>query len=189
MFFIFVSNVNHFIANPVTMKSTIVLFSVLFILFVSCDKKSSSKEREIISNEHQVPKQVEKSNGDLVTKKVYVPVYSNIYQRTRNDRTQLTSTLSIHNTSETDTLFISRIDYFNTEGKFVRSYIKSPIYLSTFETLEYVVDEEDVSGGSGANFVVEWYGNTKLNPLFQAVMIGGLGSKSFSFVTEGVYFE
>jgi len=71
----------------------------------------------------------------------------------------------------------------------VKKYLENPIYLNTFETIEYVVAEQDNSGGSGANFVIEWYGSKKLNPLFQAVMIGGLASKSFSFTTEGVYFE
>ncbi|WP_051229734.1 DUF3124 domain-containing protein [Psychroserpens burtonensis] len=139
--------------------------------------------------DHMVNKRVTSSDSLSKTRKVYVPVYSNIYQRTRNERTSLTSTLSIHNTSETDTLFIKRIDYYNTEGQLVVKHLESPIYVNTFETIEYVVDEQDNSGGSGANFIIEWYGDKKLNPLFQAVMIGGLGNKTFSFTTEGVYFE
>lgn len=159
---------------------------MFLVLFASCDQTTQKEQRELISTDHQVEKAVKKTDSIYKTKKVYVPVYSDIYQRTRQERTSLTSTLSIHNTSETDTLYISRIDYYNTAGKFVRKYIESPIYLNTFETLEYVVDEADNTGGSGANFIIEWYGNDKLNPLFQAVMIGGLGNKSFSFTTEGV---
>lgn len=159
---------------------------LLSTLILGCDDTTPKEKREMISTDHQVEKRVVESDSIYKTKKVYVPVYSDIYQRTRNDRTLLTSTLSIHNTSETDTLFISRIDYYNTEGKLVRKYIESAIFLNTFETLEYVVDEEDKTGGSGANFIIEWYGNEKLNPIFQAVMVGGLGNKSFSFTTEGV---
>ncbi|MBA6154226.1 DUF3124 domain-containing protein [Gelidibacter maritimus] len=162
-------------------------FYVSFIWIFSCESTSQKEQRELISTDHQLEQSHDIRTDSLYeTKKVYVPVYSDIYQRTRNERTLLTSTLSIHNTSETDTLYISRIDYYNTEGKLVRKYIESTIFLTTFETLEYVVDEEDKTGGSGANFVIEWYGNEKLNPLFQAVMIGGLGNKSFSFTTEGV---
>lgn len=171
------------------MKHSLYILFLLFFVIYGCDNPIPRHEESVIVKEN--PVKTKKIQIDSLTKsrKVYVPVYSNIYQRTRNDRTSLTSTLSIHNTSETDTLFISRIDYFNTDGKLVKKYLKSPIYLNTFQTLEYVVDEDDDSGGSGANFVIEWYGDKKLNPLFQAVMIGGLGNKSFSFTTEGVYFE
>lgn len=98
----------------------------------------------------------------------------------------MTSTLSIHNTSDTDTLYITKVDYYNTQGDLVRSYLNSDIYLKTFETMEFVVDENDDSGGSGANFLVEWYGGKHLNPIFQGIMIGGTGNKAFSFTTEGV---
>lgn len=168
------------------MKYSIYFFFVFFILIYACDQTNQKEERELISTDHHLTTPTIFSDSVYKRKKIYVPVYSDIYQRTRNERTSLTSTLSIHNTSETDTLFISRIDYYNTAGKLVRKYIESPIFLNTFETIEYVVGEDDTTGGSGANFVIEWYGNEKLNPIFQAVMIGGLGNKSFSFTTDGV---
>ncbi|HUH27380.1 DUF3124 domain-containing protein [Gelidibacter sp.] len=161
-------------------------FSAFFLLIFACEETTPKEQRKLISTDHELKKSIQKTDSLYKTKKVYVPVYSDIYQRTRNERTLLTSTLSIHNTSETDSLYLSRIDYYNTEGKLVRKHIESTIFLTPFETLEYVVDEEDKTGGSGANFVIEWYGNEKLNPIFQAVMIGGLGNKSFSFTTEGV---
>ncbi len=165
------------------------LLFLILITFISCENPRPRAEETVNVEPH--PLETQKTTMDSLSKsgKVYVPVYSNIYQRTRNERTSLTSTLSVHNTSETDTLFVTRIDYFNTEGKLVKKYLNKTVYLNTFETIEYVVDEEDESGGSGANFVIEWYGSKKLNPLFQAVMIGGLGNKSFSFTTEGVPFE
>jgi hypothetical protein len=171
------------------MKYFKLLLSIPLLALLSCENHVPNSETQILVEDHAIKNLATSSDSLHQTKKVYVPVYSNIYQSTRNDRTSLTSTLSIHNTSETDTLFITRIDYHNTEGKLVKKYLESPIYLNTFETIEYVVDEKDDTGGSGANFVIEWYGSKKLNPLFQAVMIGGLGSKSFSFTTEGVYFE
>ncbi len=166
----------------------IILISLVFLL-IGCKETTPNDEISIPQEDNLVIKRAKKTDSLYPTKKVYVPVYANIYQSTRNTRTSLTSTLSIHNTSETDTLFISRIDYYNTEGKLIYKYLDSPIYLDTFETIEYVVDEQDNSGGSGANFVIEWYGDEKLNPLFQAIMIGGLANKSFSFTTEGVPFE
>ena len=171
------------------MKYTLGFLASLIFMVSSCNQMSQEEKREIITTDHEVKPSKLHNDSIGTTKKIYIPVYSDIYQRTRNDRTPLTSTLSIHNTSETDTLYISRIDYYNTKGEFVRKYIESPIFLKTFETIEYVVDEEDNSGGSGANFVIEWYGSKTLNPIFQAVMIGGLGSKSFSFTTTGVEIQ
>lgn len=167
------------------MKKSYMIYVLLILLLGACEQTTPKENREIISSDHHINKS-KSSDSIIKTNKVYVPVYSDIYQRTRQERIALTSTLSIHNTSENDTLFISRIDYYNTEGNFVRKYIDSPIFLNTFETLEYVVDEDDNSGGSGANFVIEWYGTNQMRPLFQAVMIGGLGNKSFSFSTTGV---
>lgn len=168
------------------------IFLLVAVIFCGCEQPVPNSNPKMTGKDHVYKTRKGGAiNSDSLqkTKKVYVPVYSNIYQRTRNDRTSLTSTLSIHNTSETDTLFVTRIDYYNTEGELVKKHLESTIYVNTFETIEYVVEEQDNSGGSGANFVIEWHGNEKLNPLFQAVMIGGLGSKTFSFTTEGVAFE
>ncbi len=171
------------------MKHSIYHLFLISIILMGCENPIIIEEESAVAKENAVTTKWLRVDSLTKSGKVYVPVYSNIYQRTRNDRTSLTSTLSIHNTSETDTLFITRIDYFNTDGKLVKKYLEAPIYLNTFQTFEYVVDEKDDSGGSGANFVIEWYGDKKLNPIFQAIMIGGLGSKSFSFTTEGVSFE
>tara|TARA_R110000744_G_scaffold282063_1_gene393808 strand:+ start:55 stop:345 length:291 start_codon:yes stop_codon:yes gene_type:complete len=90
----------------------------------------------------------------------------------------LTATLSIRNTSLKDSLFVSKIDYYNTAGDLVRSYIDSPIYLTPMESIDYVIEQQDTSGGSGANFMVNWYSKKHLNPLFQAFMVGAFGSAS-----------
>ncbi len=54
------------------------------------------------------------------------------------------------------------------------------------ESIDYVIEQQDTSGGSGANFLIDWYSKKQLNPLFQAVMVGGLGAQAFSFTTEGI---
>jgi len=54
------------------------------------------------------------------------------------------------------------------------------------ESIDYVIEQHDTSGGSGANFLMDWYFKKPLNPLFQAVIVGGHGAQAFSFTTEGV---
>jgi hypothetical protein len=142
-----------------------------------------------ILDQHMLDRRVNASTVDSLIRQVYVPIYSDIYNQTRDTRTMLTATLSIRNTSIRDSLFVSTIDYYNTQGDLVRSYIDSPIYLKPMESIDYVIEQQDNSGGSGANFLIDWYSKKQLNPLFQAVMVGGLGAQAFSFTTEGIEVE
>ncbi len=117
---------------------------------------------------------------------VYVPIYSDIYFDESSEKCLLSATLSIRNTSFQDSLFVSKIDYYNTAGLLVRSYLSTPISLSPMASVNYVIEREDDSGGSGANFIVELSGNNeKLKPIIEAVMIGNYGNKSFSFLSPG----
>ena len=117
---------------------------------------------------------------------IYVPIYSDIYIDTNNQKHLLTATLSIRNTSFNDTIYISKIDYYNTEGQLVRHYIDRTISINPMGTVNYVIEKEDNSGGSGANFIVELSAkNAEIKPLIQAIMIGQFSNKSFSFSTDG----
>lgn len=114
------------------------------------------------------------------------PFIRYLQSRPATPRTLLTATLSIRNTCIGDSLFISKINYNNTEGDLVWSYLDQTIYLRTMESIDYLIEQQDTSGGSGANFLIDWYSKGPLHPLFQAVMVGGLGAQAFSFTTEGV---
>lgn len=161
------------------------LLTVLLLAITSC-KETSSKESLDILDDHALNRAPNTTNKNSSLHQVYVPIYSDIYNQTRDTRTLLTATLSIRNTSVRDSLFVSKIDYYNTQGDLVRSYIDEPIYLKPMETIDYVIEKQDTSGGSGANFMIDWYSSKKINPLFQAVMVGGLGAQAFSFTTEGI---
>lgn len=163
-----------------------VLIFLFFLSLFSCvEKNPNSEAEEILDN-----RQISENKTDVVTGKikqtVYVPIYSEIYNRTKDTKVLLTATLSIRNTSETDTLFLGRVDYFNTEGELVRGYLDQSIYLKPLETIDYVIEEKDDLGGAGANFLIDWYATKPIKPLFQAVMMGAVSNQAFSFTTEGV---
>lgn len=170
-------------------KKTIFILAWLSLFsfsMVSC-KRPKLKDKPVeILDEHTLDRRVNEALVDSLMREVYVPIYSDIYNQTRDSRTLLTATLSIRNTSIRDSLFISKIDYYNTEGDLVRSYIDQSIYLRPMESIDYVIEQQDTSGGSGANFLIDWYSKRQLTPLFQAVMVGGLGAQAFSFTTEGI---
>lgn len=119
---------------------------------------------------------------------IYVPIYSDIYVTEQNQKSLLAATLSIRNTSLTDSLFISKIDYYSTDGRLLKHFIKGPISLNPQGTINYVVEKEDDTGGSGANFVVTLSAkDASINPLIQSIMIGENGkNQDFAFTAEGV---
>ncbi len=164
-------------------KINLVLFSLVILGCVEDNPNLVTEKTIKAQTMHYLKNTVRDSS--FINRKIYIPIYSNIYRGTRSERTMLTATLSIRNTSEKDSLFVHRVDYFNTEGNLVRRYLNKDIYLDPMETIDYVIEERDTLGGSGANFIVEWYGKKHLTPVIQAVMVGGLANRVFSFTTEG----
>ena len=159
---------------------------LMCIVFFSCVEKNPNKIVEQgILKENKMPLS-EDGFEYPIKKEVYVPIYSDIYNKTKDFRFQLTATLSIRNTSPKDSIFIKNVDYYNTSGDFVRGYIQQPIFLKPLESIEYVIEEEDTAGGSGANFLIKWGANATVKPLFQGVMVGISGQQGFGFTTEGI---
>src|SRR4051812_10035773 len=69
----------------------------------------------------------------------YVPVYSSVSMSQGKLRADFSVTLSVHNASETRPLILKRIAYFDTAGKMVESYLKSPVALKPFATVEVFI--------------------------------------------------
>lgn len=124
----------------------------------------------------------------LESKFTYLPIYSEVYSRSNEDTRNLTATVSIHNMNLNDSLFIMKADYYNSDGEHVRSYIEDPIFLRPMETADIVIHEMDNSGGTGANFLIEWKRSDSLfnTPLIEGVMISTNGQQGISFTTRGV---
>lgn len=118
---------------------------------------------------------------------VYVPVYSDIYNETKDMRYLLTATLSIRNTSYNDTVVVNEIEYFDTRGRLLKEYLDHPVFLVPMATIEYVIEQKDRSGGSGANFMVNWSAKDhRLTPVIQTVMISVSGQQGVAFSCNGV---
>ena len=116
----------------------------------------------------------------------YVPVYSSVSMSQGKLRADFSVTLSIHNASEARPLVLRRIAYFDTAGKLVESYLKTPVALKPFSTIEVFVPASDVRGGTGANFVVDWAAAGEIaEPVVEALMFGAIGSGHYAFVSQG----
>jgi hypothetical protein len=116
----------------------------------------------------------------------YVPVYSSVSMSQGKLRADFSVTLSVHNASETRPLVLKRIAYFDTSGKMVESYLKSPIALKPFSTIEVFIATSDVRGGTGANFVVDWAATGEIaEPAVEALMVGSVGNAHYAFISQG----
>jgi len=121
-----------------------------------------------------------------IRRTVYVAAYSTLRLGSGKGKVDLATTLSIHNTSQERPLNILRVDYFDTAGNLVHSYLPKPIAIRPFGTVEAFVPAENTRGGTGANFIVEWSANGLItDPLIEAVMVGALGAQGFSFASRG----
>lgn len=116
----------------------------------------------------------------------YVPVYSSVSMSQGKLRADFSVTLSVHNASETRPLVLKRIAYFDTSGKMVESYLKSPVALKSFATIEVFITASDVRGGTGVNFVVDWAATGEIaEPAVEALMVGSVGPGHYAFITQG----
>lgn len=119
--------------------------------------------------------------------KVYVPVYSHVYQGPKNRPYNLSALLSIRNVDTEHSITVAYVHYYNDNGEMVRSFFDSPVVIPPMATKEVFIPERDEEGGSGANFTVRWSGGTNVAaPIIQAVMIGTASTQGISFVCDAV---
>lgn len=117
---------------------------------------------------------------------VYVPVYSHIYGYDREQQFLLTVTLSIRNLDMSDSITVYAVDYYDSNGKFLRSFIDKTVAVPPMASVRYIVDESDKSGGSGAKFIVRWKSLKEVNaPIIEGIMIGTRLQQGISFTSRG----
>lgn len=164
------------------MKIKYLTLLIITLLF-SCNEK---KEISSINPENWSKRAIDLSLKDsLEYGKSYLSLYSQIYSRDEQTTHNLTSLISMRNTSELDTIYLLRAEYYETHGKSVRKYFDTPIYLAPMETTEIIIDEMDVLGGTGSNFIIEWkIPKNCPEPLFEGIMTSTMGQQGLSFTTQ-----
>lgn len=116
----------------------------------------------------------------------YVPAYSSVAMSQGRLRVDFSVTLSVHNASETQPLVVRRIAYFDTAGKQVESYLKAPVALKPLATVSIFIPTDDVRGGTGANFIVDWAATGEITePVVEALMVGGVANAHYAFISQG----
>jgi hypothetical protein len=116
---------------------------------------------------------------------VYVPVYSHIYADGGKPY-MLETTLSIRNVDPKRAITVKSVKYIDTNGAVIKEYLDGEMALPALATAEFLVEKQDIEGGSGANFIVMWDAKKPVyEPLIEAVMVGFADAKSISFTSPG----
>jgi hypothetical protein len=165
---------------------TLVSLLLLFTLLSSCEEPSPNVNEageDVLEVNMVYVDDVALTYRDTI----YIPIYSDIYSENRHVKFNLTATLSIRNTSLQDSIYIEDIDYYDSHGNLVRHYLDNVLLLIPMQSIEYVIEEDDNVGGTGANFMVNWGAtHAGVKPIFQGVMISTHEQQSISFITQGV---
>ena len=91
----------------------------------------------------------------------------------------------IRNTDPDHQITILSVDYYDSDGKLLKHYLKQPERLNPMASTRYIVSESDKSGGSGANFIVKWKSESEVNePIIEGVMIGTKAQQGISFLSR-----
>lgn len=163
----------------------VLIFIILLIVInVATQVDDIEEQLKYASPQKLAPAEPLETDERVMT--AYVPVYSHIYAQ--GGKPQLLEvTLSIRNIDPEHPITINAIRYYSTNGELLNSYLESPVVLAPLSTSEILVEQDKVEGGSGANFLVEWFSNQAVNtPIIEAIMIGGENGKSISFVRPSV---
>ncbi|MGE0129759.1 MAG: DUF3124 domain-containing protein [Blastocatellales bacterium] len=168
----------------------IKIVAVILHILVLTSCASRQAERQAVSQTAPVETRPtiskEENENQIVGQTVYVPVYSHIYIRDKSRVINLAATLSIRNTDAQNPIRINSARYYDTNGALLREYVKAPLRLAPMASTDFVVEQDDTSGGAGANFIVEWSAGIEVTaPVVEAVMISTASQQGISFVSAG----
>ncbi|MBF0152611.1 MAG: DUF3124 domain-containing protein [Magnetococcales bacterium] len=120
-----------------------------------------------------------------------MPVYSsvshgNVDRKGEPEKVLLSSMLSVRNVDLNHSLTITSVRYYDTVGRLLREYIKTPLPLPRLASMDFFVENLDDQGGTGANFIVEWRAAQPINqPILETVHVYHWGTKGQSFISRG----
>ncbi|MGD9543488.1 MAG: DUF3124 domain-containing protein [Methylocystis sp.] len=118
--------------------------------------------------------------------RTFIPLHSTLIGQGGVTRLNFSGALSIHNASSTNVLAIEKIEYRSGSGKLIENYLSEPIYLKPYASLQVIIAQDDVRGGTGASFTVDWSNAEGSDePLIEAVMTSYTGPHSYAILSPG----
>jgi hypothetical protein len=121
---------------------------------------------------------------------LYLPVYSHLLYGNANvvgkpSQYPLSALVSLRNTDARLPIRLLSARYYDSAGKVLREYLPKPVSLPALGTMELFVERNDLSGGSGANFLISWQADRPVNPpIVEALHADISGNRTLSFITS-----
>jgi len=161
----------------------IILALVLAVTFISCNNEESVTQISASFNPDTI-KIPDIGGRKLRGQLLYMPIYSNLPYMEKK-KYDLSAILAIHNTDLKNQIKVTKVDFFNTDGKLVKTFISSDTRINPLATAIFTIPKQDQSG-TGANFLVEWMADQPVNePLVESIMKDLSGSLGLSFLSQG----
>ena len=100
---------------------------------------------------------------------IYVPIYSHVYHgnidwTNKPETKQMAVMVSIRNTDMQHPITITSIKYYGSDGKMLRDETAKAKTLAPLATMELFVENKDLAGGAGANYVIVFTSQAPVNP-------------------------
>ena len=153
---------------------------------IPSQQTNSATSSQILTQEIKLDETLKIATGQTI----YVPIYSEIYYFDKSKTLQLAATLSVRNTDPQHPIIIAFVKYYDSDGNLVREHLENPIRLSPLASTDFIVNQNDHTGGSGANFLVEWVAETEVyEPVVEALMVSTSSQQGISFVSQGRVIE
>jgi len=131
-------------------------------------------------------------NVELLTgQTLYLPIYSYIWHGDRVIdkryplKAPVSALVSIRNTNLKTQIKLLSVRHYDTNGKFLKQFVATPVTIEPLGTYEIFVEKRDIQGGSGANLIIQWNAATPANvPLVEAIHAEIKGHSTFTFITK-----
>jgi hypothetical protein len=163
----------------------LVLLAAFIFVVHSCNNKKDNPAVHYPSEQYEYIS-IDTSKATFKNT-IYVPIYSHIYILNGTHPLYLAATLSIRSTHFSDSIFITKIDYYNSQGQLTKKYLDKSLLLKPMHSAEFIVEESNTEGGAGAYFIINAAARKPVNDLVvQAIMASQANSLGIAFKTEGV---
>ncbi len=181
-----------YFVNIYMKKSVICTLLIIYTFLVGCQDKNlldSSQIEQISDNFPPVNTEIINLTNDfkpVTGQTIYVPVYSHVYFLNQGRIFNLTATINFQNTDPEYPIILKSIKYYDTKGNLLEDYLSNPVKLNPFASTDFYIDQVDIRGGVGANFLIEWVADNQVSePIAESVMIGASGTQGISFLSQG----
>jgi len=158
---------------------------ILIISFWACSgKEPPFNEKAGGSFRHDELRVADSDVAKIRGQVLYVPIYSNI-PYIESKKFDLSAFIAIHNTDLKNTIKVTKVLYFDNDGRLVKDFLKAEHILPPLGATNFFIPQADTSG-TGANFLVEWLADVPVSePLIESIMLNLEGNRGISFLSKG----